>query len=70
MGGFPGGSGEKNPSAYAGDARYVGLIPGSGRSPWSRKWQPIPIFLPGKSHGQRTLVGYIQSMGLQESDMT
>ena len=23
------------------------------RSPWRRKWQPIPVFLPGKSHGQR-----------------
>ena len=26
--------------------------------PWSRKWQPTPIFLPSKSHGQRSLVGY------------
>ena len=26
--------------------------------PWRRKWQPIPVFLPGKSHGQRSLVGY------------
>ena len=26
--------------------------------PWSRKWQPTPIFLPGKSHGQRSLAGY------------
>ena len=25
---------------------------------WSRKWQPTPIFLPGKFHGQRNLVGY------------
>ena len=24
---------------------------------WSRKWQPTPMFLPGKSHGQRSLVG-------------
>ena len=27
----------------------------SGRSPWRRKWQPTPVFLPGKSHGQRSL---------------
>ena len=27
--------------------------------PWRRKWQPIPVFLPGKFHGQRSLVGYI-----------
>ena len=26
--------------------------------PWRRKWQPTPVFLPGKSHGQRTLAGY------------
>ena len=26
--------------------------------PWRRKWQPAPVFLPGKSHGQRNLVGY------------
>ena len=25
---------------------------------WRRKWQPTPVFLPGKSHGQRILVGY------------
>ena len=26
--------------------------------PWRRKWQPTPVFLPGKFHGQRNLVGY------------
>ena len=26
--------------------------------PWCRKWQQTPVFLPGKSHGQRRLVGY------------
>ena len=29
-----------------------------GTFPWRRKWQPAPVFLPGKSHGQRNLVGY------------
>jgi len=33
------------------------LIPGLGRFPWRRKWQPTPVFLPGESHGQRSLVG-------------
>ena len=28
------------------------------KMPWRGKWQPTPIFLPGKSHGQRSLVGY------------
>jgi len=29
-----------------------------GKVPWRRKWQPTPVCLPGKSHGQRSLVGY------------
>ena len=29
-----------------------------GKIPWRRKWQPTPVFLPGKSHGERSLVGY------------
>ena len=29
-----------------------------GKIPWRRAWQPIPVFLPGKSHGQRSLAGY------------
>ena len=28
-----------------------------GKMPWKRKWQPSPVFLPGKSHGQRSLAG-------------
>ena len=48
--GFPGGSVVKHPSANAGD---TGSIPGLGR-----KWQVTPVFLPGKSHGQRSLAGY------------
>ena len=46
----------KNPPA---DVRDVGLIPGWGRSPGGRGWQPIPVFLPpGELHEQRSLVGY------------
>jgi len=42
-------------------------IPGSGRSP-GREWPPTPVFLPGKSHGQRKLKGY-SPWGLKESDV-
>ena len=28
------------------------------KTPWRRKWQPTPVFLPGKSHGQRSLAGF------------
>ena len=37
---------------------------------WRRKWQPTPVFLPGKSHGQRTLVSSSQKKGRKESDTT
>ena len=45
----------KESPCNAGD---MGSIPGLGRFPWRRKWQPTPVFLPGKSLGQRSLVGY------------
>jgi len=32
--------------------------PWVGKIPWRRKWQPTPVFLPGESHGQRSLAGY------------
>ena len=48
----------KNPPTNAGDAKDARLMPGWGRSPWRRKWQPTPVFLPGESQGQRSLVGY------------
>ena len=61
--GFPGGSVLRNLLANAGD---VGLIPGSGRSPREGNGNPIPVFLPGESHGQRSLECY-NSMGLRKS---
>ena len=36
---------------------------------WRRKWQPTPVFMPGKSHGPRNLVGY-NPWGCKELDMT
>ena len=41
--------------------------PWVGKIPWRRKWQPTPVFLTGKSHGQRNLAGY-SPWGLEESD--
>jgi len=43
-------------SAY--QCRRCGFDPWSRKIPWRRKWQPIPLFLLGKSHGQRSLVDY------------
>ena len=43
--------------------------PWIGKIPWRRKWQPTPVFLPGESHGQRSLMGY-SPRGRKESDTT
>ena len=59
----------KNPPAYAGDARDKGSIPWSGRSPGEGNGLSTPVFLPGKSHGQRSLVGY-SPWSRRESDRT
>ena len=45
----------KEPAFNAGD---VGSIPGSGRSPGEGNGNFTPVFLPGDSHGQRSLAGY------------
>ena len=57
----------ENLPASAGEAGDSGSLPGLGRSPWRRAWQPTPVFLPGESHGQRSLVGY-GLWGHKESD--
>ena len=62
-----GGSDCKQTSWNVGDQ---GSIPRSGKSLWEG-WQPTAVFLSGKSHGQRSLAGYSQSMGgRKESDTT
>ena len=38
--------------------RRPGFDPWVGKIPWRRKWQPTPVFLPGESHGRRSLIGY------------
>ena len=43
--------------------------PWVGKIPWRRAWQPKPVFLPGESHGQRSLAGY-GKWSCKELDMT
>ena len=64
--GFPVGSEHKESACIVGDP---GSIPGSGRPPWKKEWHPTPVFLPGESHGQRSLVGH-SPWGHKESNMT
>ena len=54
--GFPSSTDGKAFSCNAGD---LGSIPRLvGKIPWRKKWQPTPVFLPGESHAQKSLVGY------------
>ena len=69
--------GQKDGSAVKnlpGNVEDAGLIPGLGRFPRVGKWQPTPVFLPGKSHGQKIPwteePGKLQSRGYKELDMT
>ena len=55
--------------ANAGDVGDGGFDPWVGKIPWRRAWQPTPVFLPGESHGQRSLRGY-SPWGHEESDTT
>ena len=60
--GFPGGASDKE------SACQCRFNPWAEKIPYRRKWQPIPVFLPGKFHGQRNLEDY-SSLGHKESDM-
>ena len=64
--GFPGGTSSKEPACQSRrEVRDTGSILGSGRSSGSRVWWSTPVFLPGESHGQRSL-----AWGYKELDMT
>ena len=56
--GFPGGTSGKEPACQHRKPKRLGFNPWMGRSPGGRAWQPTPVFSPGESHGERSLVGY------------
>ena len=63
---FPGGSDGKSVCLQYG---RPGFNPWAGKILWRRKWQPTPVFLPGESHGRRSVVDY-SPWGRKESDTT
>ena len=65
---LPSGSVVRHQPANAG-GRRCGFAPWVGKVHWRRAWQPTPGFVPGESHGQRSLVGY-SLWGCKESDTT
>ena len=56
--GFPGGASGKEPACQRRRHKRQGFHPWVGKIPQGKSWQPTPSFLPGKSHGQRSLAGY------------
>ena len=66
---FPGGMSGKEPTCQCRRCKRHGLNPWVRKILWGRKWQPSPVFLPGKSQGQRSLVGY-SPWGRKELDRT
>ena len=69
MQGFPGGTSGKEYACQDRRHKRLGFNPWIGKIPWRKKWQPTPLFLPGESHRQRSLVG-CRPFGCKELDMT
>ena len=67
--GFPGGCSGKEAVCQCRGHEKCGFHPWVGKITWRKKWQPTPVFVPGESHGQRSLAGY-SSWGRKELDMT
>ena len=67
MWGFPGGPGGEECTSQCRRHKRHEFDSWVGKIPWRRKWQPTPVFLPGESHGQKSLAGY-NAWGCKESD--
>ena len=71
--GLPGHGGGKESACQCRRHKRHWFNPWVGKIPWRRKWQPTPLFLPGKSHGQGGLVGYSpwwsQIVGHDQTDL-
>ena len=65
---FPGGASGKEPACQWRRYKRCRFNLWVGKIPWRRAWQPTPVFLPGESHGQKTLTGY--SQGCKKSAKT
>ena len=66
--GFPCGASSKEATCWCRSHKRWGFNPWVGKIPWSMKWQPAPIFLHGKFHGERSWWGMVH--GTTQSDTT
>ena len=67
--GFPGGASGKEPACQCRRCKAGGFDSLVGKIPCRRAGQPTPVFMPGESHGQRSLMGHCQR-GCKELDTT
>ena len=67
--GFRGGASGKDTTCQYRRHKRCGFDPWVRKIPWMREWLPTPVFLPGESHGHRSLVDY-SPQGHKESDTT
>jgi len=56
--GFLGGANNKVPACQCRRHKRYGFNPWVRKIPWRKTWQPTLVFLPGESHGERSLAGY------------
>ena len=66
---LPGGAVVKNLPVNGGDARDTGFDSWAQKIRWSRKWQPTPVFLPGKPHGQRSLTAIVHGVAKSQTQL-
>ena len=66
LGIFLGGASCEEPACQCKSHKRYGFSPWVRKVPWRRKWQPTSVFLPGESHGQRSLAATVP--GVSESD--
>ena len=69
LSGFPRWCSGKETASRMHEMQEMQVLSWVGKIPWSSKWQPTPGFLPGKFHGEKSLLGY-SSEGGKESDTT
>ena len=67
--GIPGDASGEEPACQCRRCKRHRFDPWVGKIPWRTAWQPTPVFLPGESNGQRSLVGY-SPWGHKESDQS
>ena len=67
--GFPGGASGKEPACQCRWRKTLGLDPWAWKIPRRRAWQPTPALLPGESHGQRSLAGYIHRISESQTQL-